>query len=969
MKKCAVLIKAYLILIVLCLGIPAANAQNLLATSPAFLKEINANSVVITMDANKGNQGLFNHTPVTDVYLHLGAITNLSTGPTDWKYVLTTWPGTNSTYQATSLGNNQWSFTLPANLRTYFGITNNAEKIVRIAILFRNGAGTKVQRNSNGGDMYIPVDTTNNLQVKFTAPPTEPRYIPWAEPVNVTLGQSLNIEAATSLNATINLFLNGVNIGTGTNTTSFAASPTITQGCNNTIKVVATDGSTTVEDSLNFFVSGGNVTFAPLPAGMEDGINYLPGDTSVTLVLYAPKKEYVVVNGSFSNWQSSCNYIMNRTPDSLRHWITLTGLTPGALNKFQYIVDGIITTTDPYTELILDPWDDQYITSATYPNLPSYPAGQSGIVGTFQTAAPSYAWTTTGYTRPDKRNLITYEILLRDYLLTHDWNTLSDTLNYLKNMGINCIELMPFTEFGGNNSWGYNPNFFMAPDKYYGPKNDLKRFIDLAHSKGIAVVLDAVLNQCTGVNPFAQLYWNNAQSKPAVDNPWLNPDATHPFNVFNDFNHESQATKYFVRRFMKHWLQEYKLDGFRWDLAKGFTQTNTGSNVGLWSNYDQSRVNIWKDYYDSMMVYGPGTYCILEFLGVDAEESVYNNYGMMLWGKATDEYSNCVEGNGGNNLDRAYHKNRPGYTSMGLMAYAESHDEERVIYNTVQYGNQSNQSNHNPRNLNVALTRMQAMYPMFLLIPGPKMIWQFGELGYDYGINYCPGTNTYDPQCRLDPKPIKWNYFTQSNRKNIYNVVKGLNELRALRPATFVNETVTTGTDLGSSLVKKLVLNGTDVKVSAASNFNVTSQTVTMGFPTNGWYYNYFGTDSVNITNNSLSVSLEPGGYRVYTDQKFNASVINSIKPTAATISNIAIAPNPATAHSTLFIEMTQNTDANINVIDMTGKVIGNVFNGNLEQGYHELSLDATINGLSTGIYHVVVNTTGGTQVLKLQVQ
>jgi 1,4-alpha-glucan branching enzyme len=949
----------------------ASQAQLLMTTSPAFLKEINTGSVSFTIDAIKGNQGLLNYTPANDIYVHIGAITNLSTGPTDWKYVQTTWTVSNASNQASVLGNNKWSFTVPSNLRTYFGITNAAEKIVRVAILFRNSTGTAVQRNSNGGDMYVPVDTTGNLLVKFTAPPTEPRYTPWAEPVSVTLGQTLPIAAVTSANATIDLFLNGVNIGSGSNLSSLSANPAINQSCINTIKVIATDGSTTVTDSLNFFVNGTVATFAPLPLGVQDGVNYLSGDTSVTLVLYAPKKSSVLLVGSFNNWQINCNNVMQRTPDSLRHWITVGGLTPGTIYQFQYFVDGIITTTDPYCELVLDPWNDAGITAATYPNMPIYPAGQSGMVGTFQTAAPAYNWTTTNYVRPDKRNLVVYELLLRDFLTTHDWKTLHDTLGYLKNLGINCIEIMPFNEFEGNNSWGYNPSFFFAPDKYYGSKNDLKKFIDKAHSLGIAVVMDAVLNQATGLSPLAQLYWNNGASKPTSDNPWLNVDATHPFNVFNDFNHESQMTKVHVRRFMKHWLQEYKLDGFRWDLAKGFTQVNSGSDVGAWSNYDASRVAIWKDYYDSMMTYSANSYCILEFLGGDQEESEYANYGMMLWGKLTDEYSNCVEGNNGANLDRAYHKNRAGYQKPGLIAYAESHDEERAIYSTLQFGNQSNINNHNPRTTPVALARLQAMFPMLLLIPGPKMIWEFGELGYDYGINYCPGTNTYNSSCRLDPKPIRWNYFTDAKRKDVYRVVSGLNALRALKPNTFVNETVTTGTDFGSSLIKKIVLDDADLKVSAISNFNVTSQASTMSFPANGWWYNYFGTDSINITNNTLNVNLAPGGYFVYINQKIGGPVLNvSIKDAQIpAFANIAIAPNPTTNGSTLFLELNSDVTAIICLTDITGRQVATLPPAHLVQGYQEISLTAAVANLVPGVYSCIVSTSQGTQQLKLEVQ
>src|SRR5215510_8338628 len=80
--------------------------SQLLTWTPNFAKD--NDNITITMDATKGNQGLQNYTPVSDVYVHVGVITNLSTSPTNWRYVLFTWGTTPPAAQATSLGNNKW---------------------------------------------------------------------------------------------------------------------------------------------------------------------------------------------------------------------------------------------------------------------------------------------------------------------------------------------------------------------------------------------------------------------------------------------------------------------------------------------------------------------------------------------------------------------------------------------------------------------------------------------------------------------------------------------------------------------------------------------------------------------------------------------------------------------------------------------------------------------------------------------
>ncbi|KAA9042087.1 hypothetical protein FW778_08735 [Ginsengibacter hankyongi] len=94
--------------------------SQLLSWSPGFIQE-SSTPVVITVDATKGNHGLLNYTPVSDVYLHIGVITNLSTGASDWKYVSSVWATTNPLFQATSLGGNRWSYTITGGLRSYDG--------------------------------------------------------------------------------------------------------------------------------------------------------------------------------------------------------------------------------------------------------------------------------------------------------------------------------------------------------------------------------------------------------------------------------------------------------------------------------------------------------------------------------------------------------------------------------------------------------------------------------------------------------------------------------------------------------------------------------------------------------------------------------------------------------------------------------------------------------------------------------
>lgn len=857
------------LLTILFLFISFSGVAQLLTWSPDFATE-STSGMVITVDANKGNTGLLGYN-ANDVYVHIGVITNYSSSGSDWKHVQTTWGTTNPAAKATSLGSNKWSFTIPGDLRTYFQVTDPGETIQKIAILFRSGDGTKKQANGDGSDMYIPVYTTATA-VRFTQPPMQPLYTPAPETITKSIGDNIQITAIANKSSTMKIYLNGTVIQSAAGVTTISANPTITTSGNQTIVAEANDGTTTATQTITFFASG-SVNIAPLPAGVRDGINYI-NSTTATLVLYAPGKGRVAVIGDLpgNNWTEQSTFQMNKTPDGNYWWITLTGLTPGTEYSFQYLVNGTLRIADPYAELIQDPYNDQYISSSTYPGMKPYPSAYTTeVVSILQTSKPQYNWDSYTYSRPDKKNLVIYELLVRDFVAKHDWVTLRDTLNYLKKLGINAIEIMPFNEFEGNISWGYNPDFYFAPDKYYGPANTLKEFIDSCHKNGIAVVMDIALNHSFGMSPMVRLYWDAANNRPAADNPWFNPVAKHAYNVGYDMNHESPQTKYFVSRILSYWLGEYKIDGFRFDLSKGFTQTQTcdnngnNCNVGAWSAYDQSRIDIWKAYYDTLQKYGAGSYCILEHFADNSEETVLSNYGMMLWGNLNYNYNQATMGYSTDwNFDWGI-ANKRGWSSPNLVTYMESHDEERLMYKNLQYGNSfSGTPAYNIKVLDTSLQRQQLAAAFFLTIPGPKMIWQFGELGYDYSINYCQN-GTINSSCRTDPKPIRWDYYQNNQRRKLFNTFSNLIHLR-MNPAFVAAFTSNTTQQDFSGAFKWLVLDGASGKLVVIGNFDVTAKSGSVTFPSAGTWYDYLNGNTITATGVAQSFMLKPGEFHVFTN-------------------------------------------------------------------------------------------------------
>ncbi|HEY4784892.1 MAG TPA: alpha-amylase family glycosyl hydrolase, partial [Bacteroidales bacterium] len=619
----------------------------------------------------------------------------------------------------------------------------------------------------------------------------------------------------------------------------------------------------------------GTTKIATLPSGVHDGINYI-NDSTVTFVLFAPYKKSVYLIGDFNNWTPSNSYLMNEDTalvpylgtynaiidasgntgtvsmvrDSDRFWITVKNLTPGKEYAFQYLIDGNIRIADPYSEKILDPANDKYISSSIYPNLMPYPSDKTtGIVGVIQTNQTPYQWQVSSFIPPDKNKLVIYELLIRDFTAKRDIKTVMDSLTYLKRLGVNAIELMPFSEFDGNDSWGYNPCFYFAPDKAYGTRENYKSFIDACHQNGIAVIQDMVLDFSTGNSPLVQMYFAN--NNPSIQNPWYN--VVPPVGSYTasagygyDFNHSSPYTQQFTDSVTSFWMKEYKIDGFRFDMAKGWTNT-PGTGDG---SYDQPRINILKNTASHIWHQNPNAYVILELFTGNTEEDTLSNHGMMMWGNMNNAYEQASIGNSSSISGISY--KALGWNYPNLVGYMESHDEQREMYFNETLGKSG--GIYNIKDTTTALKRMELDNAFFLPVPGPKMIWQFGELGYDTSINY---------NSRVGIKPLLWKYYNDSRRRHLFNVVSALINLKKNCPAFS-----TTNFSMDGDMIKHIELLGKDTTIEILGNFDIYGNAYTLTLPSIGKWFEYFTGDSITISSSSYSFSLQPGEYRLYSNKR-----------------------------------------------------------------------------------------------------
>ena len=504
------------------------SSAQIITTDPALPTP--ALPVTVYYDATLGTAGLKDYSG--DVYAHTGVLTDQSTGSGDWKYVKTDWGVNTPETKMTRESANLYSLEIGPSIRAYYGVPAG-ETITHLAFVFRSADSSREGKDSGGADIFAEV-----FNEAFSVHILQPDQNLVVDP-----GEILSFEAASNYEAEMSLYLDNVLVKTATGT-GITHSFDMSSSGDYWIRVEAVSGEETAADSVFVHVLETRQEVS-VPDTLVDGINYSDPHT-VQLVLYAPGKEHVFVIGDFNAWVPASEYRMNKDGD--RFWITLDDLEPGTEYAYQYLVDASLTVADPYSEKVLDPWNDKWIPELTYPGLKAYPEDYAtGIAGVLRTDKPEYDWGDAGYEPPEKESLVIYELLVRDFLAAHDWKTLTDTLDYFSRLGVNAIELMPVHEFEGNESWGYNPSFYFAPDKYYGPARDLKVLVDSCHRRGIAVILDMVLNHSYGQSPMVQLYFDPGSGKVTADNPWYNVESPNPvFSWGYDFNHERPATQYCI---------------------------------------------------------------------------------------------------------------------------------------------------------------------------------------------------------------------------------------------------------------------------------------------------------------------------------------------------------------------------------------------------------------------------------------
>jgi 1,4-alpha-glucan branching enzyme len=322
---------------------------------------------------------------------------------------------------------------------------------------------------------------------------------------------------------------------------------------------------------------------APAPSG-HPGMGAIVYHGGTAFRVWAPFADAVHVAGTFNAWSDDGTPLAHEQDG---YWsVDVPGAGPG--DHYRYVVRNGAQTLwriDPYARDVTSSVGDTVIT-------------RSG-----------FEWQDDdGYRSPPWNELVIYELHVGTFNARPgdrpgSFRSVIRRLDYLRDLGVNAIEVMPSMEFATDFSWGYNPAHLFAIESAYGGPRGLKRLVRSAHARGMAVIFDTVYNHFGpsdldlwrfdgwSENELGGIYFYND------GRAWTEWGHTRP-------DYGRPEVRRFIRDNALYWLEDFRLDGLRWDatskIRNVYGNRNTaddlsdGWNLMRWINDEVDRRQPWK---------------------------------------------------------------------------------------------------------------------------------------------------------------------------------------------------------------------------------------------------------------------------------------------------------------------------------------------------------------------------------------
>lgn len=520
--------------------------------------------------------------------------------------------------------------------------------------------------------------------------------------------------------------------------------------------------------------------------------------------------------GSFSNWEE-----IPMEKDEEGYFRTTVELKDGVYQyKFRVQSKSWFLEADRWVDVV-----DPYATDIDDPT-------QNGVVRIKDgdRIVDTYVWQHDDKPLPADRELVIYEMHVADFsggeadpLARGKYEHVVEKLDYLADvLGVNAIELMPLKEYPGDYSWGYNPRYFFAAESSYGTTEELKNLIDECHGRGIRVIIDGIYNHSESSSPLTQIdrdYWyHHAPRDP--DNNW-GPEFNYEFY---DENLGTYPARKFIRDTVRYWVQEYHLDGIRFDAARQI------------ANYDFMHWIV----QEAKNAVGPKPfYTVAEH--IPETPSITNLDGPMdgCW---HDSFYHCiVEHICGDTFDLERLKEvidgkRQGFLgATNVVNYLSNHDRDRVFSELGDRGILDEP----------AFKRAKLGIVLLMTAVGVPLIWMGEEFG-----EYKAKT--------IEQAKIDWTLLGNDMNKGLWEYYKGLIHLRKNNQALYTENIDFFHEDPDSKVFAYTRWNdeGSRVVVVANLSENYLAGYSVPHFPANGTWHEWTGNYDVESGDDNIMIDL-----------------------------------------------------------------------------------------------------------------
>jgi len=400
----------------------------------------------------------------------------------------------------------------------------------------------------------------------------------------------------------------------------------------------------------------------------------------------------------------------------------------------------------------------------------------TGKLSAFTMGFQEHPWSNQELTwkTPIVNDLVVYELHLEEF--GNGIDGAIDRLDYLADLGINCLEIMPVSNVALVVDWGYLPIGYFGVDERYGNRRDFQRLVDAAHQRGIAVIIDAIYGHTAESFPYCDLY-RRLQYR---ENPFLGAFAKDYFGESTDFSRQFTCDFFFSVNYL--WLDRFHVDGFRYDCVPNYWDGPTGQGYAnlVYSTYQLVKANVGSGHWQRFANDNQVTLIQCAEQLEDPSGVLAQSYSNCTWQNASmDAAKEVARGNLGAITDLGLKWGLAGYPSAvtinsdtiikSAFHYLEDHDNERFVCTFgIQWEGETLLQQGNRK----LWYKVQPYLIGLLTAKGIPMLWQGQEFCENYWIP--PGGIGRVMLLR----PVRWDYFYDDIGKSTIALVRKLLDLR-----------------------------------------------------------------------------------------------------------------------------------------------------------------------------------------------